>query len=75
MLQTDETRPEPDTGTQIDLESAIASLPPGARDVFVLHGVYGHSHAEVAEMLEVAVGTCKAQYHRARNLLLKRLDL
>jgi RNA polymerase sigma-70 factor (ECF subfamily) len=56
-----------------DLEAAIASLPPGARHVLVLVGVYGHSHEEAAEMLGVAVGTCKAQLHRARALLGARL--
>jgi len=57
-----------------DLESAIATLPPGARHVLVLVGVYGHSHEEAAQMLGIAVGTCKAQLHRARALLGARLD-
>jgi len=42
--------------------------------VFVLHAVHGYSHEETAEMLGVAVGTCKAQLHRARRLLAERLD-
>ena len=58
-----------------DLESAIASLPPGARHVLVLAGIYGHSHEEVAALLGIAVGTCKAQLHRARQLLTARLQL
>jgi RNA polymerase sigma-70 factor (ECF subfamily) len=40
----------------------------------VLVGLYGHSHEEAAGMLGVAVGTCKAQLHRARALLGARLD-
>ena len=56
-----------------DLEAAIASLPRGARHVLVLVGVYGHSHEEAAGMLGIAVGTCKAQLHRARALLGARL--
>ena len=56
-----------------DLETAIASLPRGARHVLVLVGVYGHSHEEAAGMLGIAVGTCKAQLHRARALLGARL--
>jgi RNA polymerase sigma-70 factor (ECF subfamily) len=63
-----------DTAVPLDLERAIATLPPGARDVMVLHGVYGYSHEEAAEMLGVAVGTCKAQLHRARKLLRERMD-
>lgn len=58
-----------------DLEAAIASLPTGARNVLVLAGVYGYSHDEVSAMLGIAVGTCKAQLHRARQLLGKRLQL
>ena len=62
---------EPDGG--IDVEAAIASLPPGARRVLVLAGIYGYSHEEAADMLGIAVGTCKAQLHRARQLLGARL--
>jgi RNA polymerase sigma-70 factor (ECF subfamily) len=64
-----------DTATPIDLERAIETLPPGARDVMVLHGVYGYSHEEAADMLGVAVGTCKAQLHRARRLLRERMGM
>ncbi len=62
-----------DFGADLDVEAAIASLPPGARNVLVLAGVYGYSHEETASMLGVAVGTCKAQLHRARQLLGRRL--
>ena len=62
-----------DEATPIDLERAIAALPPGARDILVLHGIYGYSHEEAAAMLGVAVGTCKAQLHRARQLLRGRM--
>jgi RNA polymerase sigma-70 factor, ECF subfamily len=63
-----------DHATPIDIERAIAALPPGARDVVVLHGIYGYSHEESAEMLGVAVGTCKAQLHRARRLMRARMS-
>ncbi len=65
----------PDLALQGDLEAAIASLPPGARHVLVLAGIYGYSHEEVSAMLGIAVGTCKAQLHRARHLLGTRLQL
>ena len=64
---------ELDEATPIDIERAIGSLPPGARDIVVLHGIYGYSHEEAAGMLGVAVGTCKAQLHRARHLMRGRL--
>ena len=52
-----------------DLERAIAKLPERAREVFVLHAIYGYAHEEVASMLAVTVGTSKTQLHRSRKLL------
>lgn len=63
-----------DAGTSMDLETAVQSLPDGARETFVLFAVYGYSHQEIADTLGVAVGTCKAQVHRARKLLRARLE-
>jgi RNA polymerase sigma-70 factor (ECF subfamily) len=73
-----DTLPDPVTGEAggtLDLEQAIARLPAGARQVLVLVGLYGHSHEEAAAMLGLAVGTCKSQLHRARQLLGERLAL
>ena len=53
----------------MDLESAILSLPSGARQVFVLHDVEGYKHAEIAGMMDIAEGTSKTQLHRSRKLL------
>jgi RNA polymerase sigma-70 factor (ECF subfamily) len=64
----------PDPGMAMDLERAIATLPPGARTVFVLHDVEGYKHEEIAELHGLAVGTCKAQLHRARRLLREALE-
>lgn len=58
-----------------EIEAAVGSLPAGARDVLVLSGICGYSHAEVAAMLGIAEGTCKAQLHRARQLLRDKLEL
>jgi RNA polymerase sigma-70 factor, ECF subfamily len=66
---------EYDAGEVMDLERALATLPAGSRHVVVLQAVYGYSHEEVAEMLGVAVGTCKAQLHRGRRLLRERMGL
>ena len=59
----------------LDVERALGRLPPGARDVLVLVGIYGHSHEESAAMLGIAVGTSKAQLHRARQLLATQLGI
>lgn len=64
-------RPAPHArpGLRMELEEAIASLPDGARTVFVLHDVEGFSHVEIAARLGLALGTSKSQLHRARLLL------
>ena len=61
-------------GDLLDLEAAVAKLPPGARRVFVLHDVEGYKHEEIAEMLGVTSGATKAQLHRARLLLREALN-
>ena len=58
----------------VDLERAIAALPPGARRVFVLHDVLGYRHDEIARLTGLAEGTLRAQLHRARKLLMEALD-
>jgi RNA polymerase sigma-70 factor (ECF subfamily) len=73
-LEAYETPSRPhDPGIGIDLERAIAALPAGARTVLILHDVEGYKHEEIAEMQGTAVGTCKAQLHRARKLLREML--
>jgi RNA polymerase sigma factor (sigma-70 family) len=66
----------PDTGTtpfcaaeREELERAVGLLPPRARAVLVLHDIEGWRHEEIANELGMAVGTSKAQLHRARGLL------
>ena len=53
----------------MDLDAAVALLPPGARAVFVLHDVEGYRHEEIGTILGVSVGTSKSQLHRARMAL------
>ena len=64
--------PGPEAG--MDLEKALATLPPGARSVFVLHDVEGYRHQEIAELTGVAEGTSKAQLHRARRMMREALE-
>ncbi len=56
-------------GLRKDLEAAIAGLPERARSVLVLYDIEGYQHNEIAEMTGMAVGSSKAQLHRARKLL------
>ncbi len=76
LAEPDDARAEADasSGTD-DVEAALKTLPGGARSVVVLCGVYGYSHEEASAMLGIAIGTCKAQLHRARKLLAERLSV
>jgi RNA polymerase sigma factor (sigma-70 family) len=60
-------------GLKLDLERAVATLPPRARAVLVLFDIEGLSHEEISAQLGMAVGSSKAQLHRARGLLRERL--
>ncbi|MFW6080150.1 MAG: RNA polymerase sigma factor [Gemmatimonadota bacterium] len=59
---------------RLDLERALASLPERARMALVLHAVEGYRYEEVAELMEISIGTVKSHIHRARALLLERLE-
>jgi RNA polymerase sigma-70 factor (ECF subfamily) len=61
------------TALGMDLERAVGTLPPRARAVLVLHDIEGWKHEEIAEALGMAIGSSKAQLHRARHLLRTRL--
>lgn len=55
------------------LDKHIAKLPEQARMVFVLLAVEGWRHEEISRELKIAVGSSKAQYHRAKQLLQQSL--
>ncbi|GAB6196270.1 sigma-70 family RNA polymerase sigma factor [Lysobacter xanthus] len=61
------------TALRMDLERAVATLPPRARAVLVLYDIEGWRHEDIAAELGMAVGSSKAQLHRARGLLRARL--
>lgn len=71
-LEAPVTRDRP--ADRLDLERAVAGLPEGARAIFLLHDVHGYKHHEIADMMGLAVGTTKAQLHRARRLLREVLE-
>ena len=60
-------------GQRMDLEQAIAALPERARTVLVLYDIEGYSHAEISEIAGMAVGSSKAQLHRARKIVREEL--
>ena len=58
----------------VDFETAMQRLPPGMRQIFVLHDIEGYKHDEIAAMLGIAQGTSKSQLHRVRMMLRRYLD-
>ncbi len=66
------SRAMPDT--RIDLERAIAALPPRTREALILHHIEGYKYREVAELMGTQIGTVKAQIHRAYAMLREALE-
>ena len=54
-----------------DLYKIIEQLPDGYRVVFNLYAIEGYTHKEIAEELNISVGTSKSQLARARTMLRK----
>lgn len=67
------TRREGHELDRMDLEAAIAALPPATRRVFILHDIEGYRHEEISRMTGSAQGTLRAQLFRARRLLMEAL--
>ncbi len=58
----------------MDIEKAIKILPDGYREILILHDIEGYTHREIAEFLEIEIGTSKSQLFRARNFIRKTLS-
>ncbi|MDX2122457.1 MAG: sigma-70 region 4 domain-containing protein, partial [Gemmatimonadota bacterium] len=54
---------------RLDLQAAVAALPPGYREAIVLHDIEGYTHEDIAMITGRDVGTSKSQLSRARRLL------
>jgi len=55
------------------INTAIQKLPTGCRMVFVMKAMEGYDHQEIAQSLDIKIGTSKSQYSRARLLLQESL--
>jgi RNA polymerase sigma-70 factor, ECF subfamily len=58
---------------RVNLQRAVAQLPRGYRQIFLLHDVQGYEHREIAALLDVSIGNSKSQLHKARMKLRKLL--
>jgi len=78
-VETEEESPRKEPGAddvrlagsidRLQLEHAIADLPPGYRAVFLLHDVEGYEHNEIARIVGCSIGNSKSQLHKARMKL------
>ncbi len=65
--------PAAPAGERLDLERALAALPPGQRAVLLLVAVEEYTYAEAAEILGLPIGTVMSRLHRGREQLRQRL--
>lgn len=56
-----------------DLMAMIQELPKGYKMVFNLYAIENLSHKEIAQMLNIAEGTSRSQYIRARQILQEKV--
>ncbi len=54
---------------RLNLMRAIRKLPPGYKQLFLLHDVIGYRHSEIAELVGCSIGCSKSQVHKARKRL------
>ena len=53
----------------IDVERALAQLPPDFRAAVVLCDIEGLTYEEIAEILDAKLGTVRSRIHRGRAML------
>ena len=63
-----------DPAQRLDLQRAVARLPAGYREIFLLHDVEGFTHEEIGLALEIEPATSRSQLTRARASLRAWLD-
>ena len=56
-------------GERLDLERALAALPPGQREVLLLTALDGLAYAEIAQALGIPIGTVMSRLSRGRERL------
>jgi len=54
---------------RLTIDHAVAALPPGYRNIFLLHDVHGFEHREIASIEGCSLGNSKSQLHKARRAL------
>jgi RNA polymerase sigma-70 factor (ECF subfamily) len=62
-----------DTFSEAEVKTAIEELPENFRMAVLLADVEGFSYKEIAEILEIPIGTVMSRLHRGRKALQKAL--
>ena len=57
-----------------ELMELMKELPDGYRMVFNMYAIEGYSHKEIADELNISIGTSKSQYSRARTYFQKLIQ-
>jgi RNA polymerase sigma-70 factor, ECF subfamily len=74
-----EPPPQPDHADEaaagVDVQRALLEVAPEYRSVLVLHDILGWAYEDVAEILDVPLGTVKSRLHRGRLALGRALGL
>lgn len=56
-----------------ELSEAVTSLPEDFRTVVILADIEGYTYEEIADFIDVPVGTVRSRLHRARKMLFTKL--
>lgn len=56
-----------------EIQQLIDALPEGYKMIFVMYAIEGYKHQEIAQMLNISVGTSKSQLFKARKMLQEKL--
>lgn len=56
-----------------DITQALQALPEGFRTVLILSDIESMTYEEIAEVLDIPIGTVRSRLHRARKILHDRL--
>jgi RNA polymerase sigma-70 factor (ECF subfamily) len=57
-----------------DILAQIQQLPEGYRTIFNLYAIEGYSYEEIAQLLQINIGTVRSQLSKARKSLQKKLQ-
>ncbi len=61
--------------TAKELVQVIQQLPSGYRIIFNMYEMEGYAHQEIAEILNISIGTSKSQLSKAKKALRQKLEV